>query len=261
MKSSDLVALLILVIVGGVAYKVYTEFGRKMPPDSPQVNEDAYGRLEMSMGEKDVEVLLGLPHQVAHGRVVAAEARYAPDIHRGHRPTEGFARRAEHLRGPKQRADPGPVLERRQGRGGGVRDRSVARPVQGASPHGVENGVPLGAASLPERAGGGGDRPVSATAATQTAGRGTNAKRAGVPTGRLSDAVIRSTAVARTEPPGNFPPSAKASAEGAAYRPADAPKFTLALPSGAVLSNTMMDVPENWQASNLPHSVIWRKHV
>ena len=132
MKFSDLVALLILVIVGGVAYWAYTEYGRKTPPNA-HVDEDTHGK-------------------------------------------------------PKQQA-------------------AAQTPAPPASQP----------ATLPTPSS---DRP------------------------RLPGQDRRETS----------PPSVKAPAEGAAYRPADAPKFTLTLPSGVVLSHTMMDVPENWQVSNLPHS-------
>ena len=128
MKSSDLVALLLIAIVGGAGYWAYTEFGRKMPPNA-RVNDDTYGK-------------------------------------------------------PKQQA-------------------AAQTPTTPASQQ----------ATLPAPSS---DRPK--------------------------------------DRPETCPPIAKTPTAGSAPRPADAPKFTLPLPSGVVLSDTMMNVPDNWQASNLPHS-------
>lgn len=49
-------------------------------------------------------------------------------------------------------------------------------------------------------------------------------------------------------------PDRPASAKSPGRRPADDKKFRVALPSGAAMDHTMMNVPANWQASNLPRS-------
>ena len=128
MKSSDLVALLLIAIVGGAGYWAYTAFGRKMPPNAP-VHDDTHGKLKQQ---------------------AAAQTPTTPVSQQATPPTPSSDR-------PK-------------------------------------------------------DRPETS------------------------------------------PPIAKTHPEAFAHRPADAPRFTLALPSGVVLNDTMMNVPENWQASNLPHS-------
>jgi hypothetical protein len=52
----------------------------------------------------------------------------------------------------------------------------------------------------------------------------------------------------------NCPPGGQAAPGGPELRPGDAPKFQLTLPSGLILNDAVMDVPPNWQESNLPHS-------
>ena len=253
MKSSDLIALLLLVIVGGVAYKVYTEYGRKMPPNA-RVNEDTYGKLETNMGKPAVEALLGLPHQVAHGRVVAAEAQYAPDIHSAIDQQKDSPEELNIYEG--QNDERILVLFSKDGKAVAVEYAIGESPVLYKGPAPTESKTaPRLAPRVCQN-----EKEAAEIAQFQRRLQLKQQAAAQTPAAPASQQAASPTPSSdRPRLPGGDgqetrQPSAKAPADGSAYRPADAPKFTLTLPSGAVLSNTMMDVPENWQASNLPHS-------
>lgn len=250
MKSSDLVALAILVMLGGVAYKVYTDYSRKPPPNA-RVNEDVFGKLGIGADKAAVEALLGAPHQVAHGRIVPAEAQYDPNIHAAIDSQSDAPDELNIYEG--QNNERILVLFSKEGKAVAAEYAIGQSPVlyKGSAPAESKTGPRLAprvfrdekeAAAIAQFR----QRLQAKTQATQQASTASATQPSVAPTPTTAG------------PPANHhepsPPGGRSPADGSPYRPADAPKFTITLPSGAVLSHTMMDVPENWQANNLPHS-------
>jgi hypothetical protein len=241
-NHSNLFALLALAIVGGLGYKVYTEYVQKTP--KTLVDVDAFNKLEIGMGKPAAEALLGPPQRTTRGRVVAIDVRYSPDIHFAIDERNTAAEELDIYEG--QNNERILILYSKDGKAIAAEYALGHSAVLYKGQDVAESKTPTDLTPRVEQ------NEQEAADVAQFYRRLQQKQQAAAPKPPPAPAQPQQSPAAIR--PETCPEVAKAPAEPPVYRPEDAPKFRLTLPSGAVLSNMMMDVPANWQDSNLPAS-------